>query len=64
MNGCVRMAGWGRRAAGKIDRNQFSQDELLMTLGGQFNVDFSDYDQWTRTTKPKPKSKVVKLPGK
>ncbi|XP_064611549.1 uncharacterized protein C20orf96-like [Liolophura sinensis] len=56
------MAGWGRRAAGKIDRNQYGQDELLMTLGGQFNVDFSDYDQWTRTTKPKPKSKVTKLP--
>ncbi|XP_060081283.1 uncharacterized protein C20orf96-like [Ylistrum balloti] len=45
-------ADWGRKAASKIDRTQFSKDELLKSLGNQFNVDFTDYDQWTRKNKP------------
>lgn len=49
-------SGWGKRAASRIDRTQYSQDELLKSLGNQFNVDFSDYDQWKRRVKrPFPK---------
>ncbi|XP_069112435.1 uncharacterized protein C20orf96-like isoform X2 [Argopecten irradians] len=45
-------ADWGKKAASKIDKTQFSKDELLKSLGNQFNVDFTDYDQWTRKNKP------------
>ncbi|XP_013404453.1 uncharacterized protein C20orf96 [Lingula anatina] len=41
--------GWGRKAAGRIDRTQFGDDELLKSLGGEYNVDFTDYAQWQRT---------------
>ncbi|ESO95393.1 hypothetical protein LOTGIDRAFT_178346 [Lottia gigantea] len=44
-------AGWGRKAATRIDRTQFNNDELLKSLGSQFNVDFNNYDQWSRTSK-------------
>ncbi|XP_067651516.1 uncharacterized protein C20orf96-like [Haliotis asinina] len=43
--------GWGKRAASRIDRKQFEQDDLLKSLGSQFNVDFSGYDQWQRRSK-------------
>lgn len=39
--------GWGRRAAVRIDRTQFGEDELLKSL--EANVGFSDYAQWQRT---------------
>ena len=51
-------ASWGKKAANRIDRSQFQKDELLKSLGSQFNVDFADYDQWTRSkqkiTRPPP----------
>ena len=43
--------GWGKRAATRIDRTQFEHDELLKSLGTQFNVDFTVYEQWQRQTK-------------
>ncbi|KAK3589086.1 hypothetical protein CHS0354_017423 [Potamilus streckersoni] len=47
-------ASWGKRAANRIDRTQFEKDELLKSLGSQFNVDFADYDKWTRKTVRRP----------
>ncbi|XP_050388734.1 uncharacterized protein C20orf96 [Patella vulgata] len=44
-------SGWGKKAATRIDRTQFDNDELLKSLGSQFNVDFSNYDQWQRTSR-------------
>lgn len=41
-------ASWGKRATSRIDRTQFDKDELLQSLGDQFNVDFADYDKWKR----------------
>ena len=41
-------ASWGKRATTRIDRTQFDKDELLQSLGDQFNVDFADYDKWKR----------------
>ena len=41
-------ASWGKRATTRIDRTQFDKDELLQSLGNQFNVDFADYDKWKR----------------
>lgn len=46
--------GWGRRAASRIDRTQFGQDELLKSLGQQFNLDFANYDQWERKKPSRP----------
>ena len=43
-------ASWGKRATTRIDRTQFDKDELLQSLGDQFNVDFADYDKWKRKT--------------
>lgn len=51
--------GWGKRATSRIDRSQFGKDELLKSLGQQFNLDFSSYDQWQRKkpSRPPPPSK-------
>ncbi|XP_060552705.1 uncharacterized protein C20orf96-like [Ruditapes philippinarum] len=45
---------WGKRATSRIDRSQFENDELLQQLGTQFDVNFTDYDKWTRKTKTRP----------
>lgn len=45
---------WGKRATSRIDRSQFEKDELLQQLGTQFDVNFTDYDKWTRKTKTRP----------
>lgn len=54
--------GWGKRATTRIDRSQFGNDELLKSLGQQFNLDFANYDQWQRKKPsrppPPPKSKA------
>ncbi|XP_025114737.1 uncharacterized protein C20orf96-like isoform X2 [Pomacea canaliculata] len=47
-------SGWGKRAASRIDRTQFGNDELLKTLGQQFNLDFASYDQWERKKPSRP----------
>lgn len=46
--------GWGKRAATRIDRSQFGNDELLKSLGQQFNLDFANYDQWQRKKPSRP----------
>ncbi|KAL4235076.1 hypothetical protein ACF0H5_006714 [Mactra antiquata] len=50
-------ASWGKQATSRIDRSQFEQDELLQQLGTQFDVNFTDYDKWTRKTKTRPSVK-------
>ncbi|XP_045192365.2 uncharacterized protein C20orf96-like [Mercenaria mercenaria] len=45
---------WGKKATSRIDRSQFENDELLQQLGTQFDVNFTDYDKWTRKTKTRP----------
>ena len=51
--------GWGRRAAGKVDRNQGEDDALIRAIGDQLGTGF-DYTQWQRTHKPKSRSPVIK----
>jgi hypothetical protein len=46
--------GWGKKATSRIDRSQFGKDELLQSLGQQFNLDFANYDQWKRKTPSRP----------
>ncbi|KAK7114879.1 uncharacterized protein C20orf96-like [Littorina saxatilis] len=46
--------GWGKRATTRIDRSQFGNDELLKSLGQQFNLDFANYDQWQRKKPSRP----------
>ena len=40
--------GWGRRAAGKIDR-KLEDDILFKEIGGQLEASNFDYSQWQRT---------------
>ncbi|KAL8575896.1 hypothetical protein ACOMHN_027294 [Nucella lapillus] len=58
--------GWGKRATSRIDRSQFGNDELLKSLGQQFNLDFANYDQWERKKPsrppPPPKQKAAEQP--
>ncbi|XP_076449930.1 uncharacterized protein C20orf96-like [Babylonia areolata] len=58
--------GWGKRATTRIDRSQFGNDELLKSLGQQFNLDFANYDQWERKKPsrppPPPKQKATEQP--
>lgn len=56
--------GWGKRATSRIDRSQFGKDELLKSLGQQFNLDFSNYDQWQRKkpSRPPPPPKPKEQP--
>lgn len=47
-------ASWGKAATSRIDRSQFEKDELLQQLGTQFDMNFTDYDKWTRKAKSRP----------
>ena len=40
--------GWGRRAAGKIDR-KLEDDILFKEIGGQLEASNFDYSQWQRS---------------
>jgi len=48
------MTDWGKKAATRIDRSQFGKDELLKSLGQEFNLDFGNYDQWQRKKPSRP----------
>ena len=60
----VKMADWGKKAATRIDRSQFGNDELLKSLGQEFNLDFANYDQWQRkkTSRRPPPPKKSEYP--
>jgi hypothetical protein len=54
-------------AAGRASQlqTQISKEDLLKTLGNQLNMDFSQYEKWTRKTKvtrppPPPKDGKTK----
>ncbi len=40
--------GWGKRAAGKIDR-KLEDDVLFKEIGGQLEASNFDYSQWQRS---------------
>lgn len=49
-------------------QTQISKEDLLKTLGNQLNMDFSQYEKWTRKTKvtrppPPPKDGNTKKPN-
>ena len=55
--------GWGRRAAGKIDR-KLEDDELFKEIGGQLDESNFDYSQWQRSKAKVPTTRRPPPPQK